>query len=251
MTTMHSGKLGKPGNFNKPALMAQATMLNCVSGNQQFSSRPVWCTISEITDEDGWRMQVPTHRRSSKPELLRARNMEVQRGCQMIIHPTSTRRLVWDLLGLAFIVYDFITIPLYLTMPIKTNLFITFMFWSTIFYWTFDIAMSFGTGFYDQNQIEMRPSRIAIHYMVTWFSFGVVLVAADWALIILFSDEDTDGGEGARLARVSKTVRAIRVLRSLRLLRLVKLKKMKETLRIVSIQSTFESCSTFSSCSSC
>lgn len=146
---------------------------------------------------------------------------------RFMMHPSCTKRLVWDVHGMVLIAYDVITIPLYNAFEFGPSDFVLALFWITFGFWNCDMLFTFFTGFYNQDQLEMRPAHIAWHYMKTWLPLDIIVVGADWMVIILGGDSSG----GARLARASKAVRAIRILRSLRLLRLVKVRKIVQDIQ--------------------
>ncbi len=44
----------------------------------------------------------------------------------------------------------------------------------TLLFWTADMALAFSTGYYHvHGTIEMKPSRIALHYLRTWMRLEV------------------------------------------------------------------------------
>lgn len=142
-----------------------------------------------------------------------------------IVHPSSPYRMVWDVGGMILIAYDTVAIPLSLAFTLEEVAFTVAMFWVTLLFWTTDIACTFVTGYFNEDQLEVRPRQIAKHYLRSWFMMDVAVVSADWLVVAVGG---TEGGSGLSFAR---TARAIRVLRSFRLLRLVKLKKILQDLQ--------------------
>jgi len=140
-----------------------------------------------------------------------------------MIHPQSTFRMAWDILGMIFLIYDIVTIPM-TPFDIK-NLFFTSMTWMTAFYWTFDIGFSFITGFVKAGKIVMIPRKVAWHYVTTWLLFDVIIVAPEWFSLSLDPSE-TD----RRLAKSWALLRVLRIVRFVRLLRLVKVKQLLDEL---------------------
>lgn len=144
-----------------------------------------------------------------------------------IVHPNSYPRLSWDVAGMILILYDIITIPLFMAFDPPVGTEILACFYATLFFWTLDIPFSFLTGYYDAGVIEMRPAKIARHYLSRWFLLDMIVVGCDWFFLI------ATGGPGATEAkgvRYGKTLRAMRVLRSARLLRIIRLKKIIEAM---------------------
>eukprot|EP00449_Zooxanthella_nutricula_P021600 CAMPEP_0198524934 /NCGR_PEP_ID=MMETSP1462-20131121/23042_1 /TAXON_ID=1333877 /ORGANISM="Brandtodinium nutriculum, Strain RCC3387" /LENGTH=816 /DNA_ID=CAMNT_0044254677 /DNA_START=64 /DNA_END=2514 /DNA_ORIENTATION=- len=146
---------------------------------------------------------------------------------RLVSLPGARGRLVWDVTGVLFVGYDGFMIPFmqaFYKEEISSTL-AALMLISTIF-WTLDIPMSFLVGYHSSGLIEMRVSRIARKYLMSWFVPDVVIATLDWLFICLgmVSSETTAGNDNsAGLARVARTVRVFRMLRIVRLLRLPKL----------------------------
>merc|ERR1712232_207175 len=62
-------------------------------------------------------------------------------GIFPIQSPTSTRRLYWDIAGMFMLAYDFIMVPLSFFIE-GESVFLTFMEWVTLIFWTFDVFAS-------------------------------------------------------------------------------------------------------------
>lgn len=153
-------------------------------------------------------------------------------GFRCVIHPSTTRRLTWDIVGMCLIAFDTIWLPLYLSFEPTTSEVTEFpvlMFWITFVFWNADIVLAFFTGYYDDNgEVELRHTKIARKYVTTWFWLDCTLVGLDW-VTLLSADESVRSGTG--LIRMGKAFRGLTVLRSLRLLRLRKLVKTLEEIQ--------------------
>merc|ERR1712046_498474 len=91
--------------------------------------------------------------------------------------------------------------------------------------------MSFCTGFLQPDgHIEMRPNRIATHYMKTWLGLDVSLVTLDWIDMLVQVAGSTGGADILRMGKVS------RIFRILRMLRLARLAKMKEIIKYITFR---------------
>jgi len=139
---------------------------------------------------------------------------------RMVARPSSKRRLLWDFMGMLLIGYDVIVIPLSAFEP-PPNVFTQMMAWACTLYWTFDIPCTVLVGYHTKGVLEMRPLRIASHYLHTWFIFDIGVVAVDWMCAVA---ENSIGSavEGGRVGYL-RFGRFGRFLRMLRLLRLLKL----------------------------
>ena len=67
--------------------------------------------------------------------------------------------------------------------------------------------MSFSTGYLQPDgHIEMRPNRIAKHYMKTWLGLDFVLVSLDWVYLLVQVAGSFGGADLLRMGRVSRTL---------------------------------------------
>jgi len=136
-----------------------------------------------------------------------------------VLRPSSSRRLLWDMIATMLIAFDLLSIPIQLAFQPEQTSFLKIQFWFALIYWSCDMPMSFRTGYYHRGAEEMRPRKIAKRYLKTWFTFDVFVVSSD--LFSWFGE----GDRSPALARLGKSLRMIRLVRSLRLIRLVKLQK--------------------------
>jgi len=141
-----------------------------------------------------------------------------------VIHPHATFKIVWDLLGMLFLLRDLFFIPLQL-FEIPAAYVIQWLDTTSLIFWTLDILLSFFTGYYEKGRLELHHRRIALNYVKTWFPLDVVVVGIDW----WFQTQQTNGAEG--VARVTKSIRSARFLRMFRLIRLSKMSKVSILLR--------------------
>mmetsp|Transcript_116719 Transcript_116719/g.337130 ORF Transcript_116719/g.337130 Transcript_116719/m.337130 type:complete len:688 (+) Transcript_116719:282-2345(+) len=140
-------------------------------------------------------------------------------GRFFVIHPSSNKRLLWDLVSMVMVAYDVVSIPVDVSGLFQgpsdglAN-FLEYMDWVTAVFWSFDLPISFITGFHNAGLIEMRLQKIAKHYIQSWLAFDLVIVLVDWIFLIV--------GANAIL-RLGKTQRASRIFRTFRLARSLKL----------------------------
>jgi len=140
----------------------------------------------------------------------------------IIVHPNNYMRTIWDIMSLFLVGYDTISIPLELFEPPPTP-FTQGMAWVTRLFWSFDMPLSFMTGFIRSNgSVEMRFHIIAQRYLMTWWALDAALIAIDWFEVFL-SVSSTVGF--ARLGKASRTVRVVRMIRLMRLLRIAQILK--------------------------
>jgi hypothetical protein len=103
------------------------------------------------------------------------------------LDPGSNLRLSWDLFGIPVLSWDLVTIPLgvFDIGQLGENI-LGVADWVTLLYWTFDMPMSFVTGFYDRegNVVSDRHT-IFRHYLRGPFGLDCVIVVSDWMSTIL------------------------------------------------------------------
>mmetsp|Transcript_46367 Transcript_46367/g.100829 ORF Transcript_46367/g.100829 Transcript_46367/m.100829 type:complete len:664 (-) Transcript_46367:80-2071(-) len=150
-------------------------------------------------------------------------------GCleSLMILPASKKRMFWDMLGLFFLAFDFIWIPMQVFDPPdwKSSQILEM---ATLIYWTADIPTSFCTAFVSKLGTVVRQiTLIASRYIKTWFFLDLLLVATEWAAIALIKGDESGemNADSAGLLRIGKILRAARIVRSLRLLRMMKMRQ--------------------------
>lgn len=163
---------------------------------------------------------------------VRSQMLKDTRRCrpeQFVLHPNSRLRLCWDILGLVLLVHDLILIPLQVFDVGTKGLGDAYekvmknIDYYSIFFWTLDVLVSFMTGYYTREGfVEIRHSRIGIHYFGTWFPLDISIVTVDWASLALNLD-NTVG-----YLRIGKTT-----ARFMRILRLLRFMKMSATLSML------------------
>eukprot|EP00929_Paragymnodinium_shiwhaense_P083868 TRINITY_DN44816_c0_g2_i1.p1 TRINITY_DN44816_c0_g2~~TRINITY_DN44816_c0_g2_i1.p1 ORF type:complete len:842 (-),score=171.99 TRINITY_DN44816_c0_g2_i1:206-2731(-) len=147
---------------------------------------------------------------------------------RLIMHPSSQFSLTWSLLGMLFVVYDVIMIPM-AVFKVPGHQIIDIFTWTIRVYWTMDIICNFLTGYHQGGNLVIAPTRIFYRYITGWFPLDLFLVIIDWSLLL--DDEDESSTEEMStmetlgIARVGKSFRVLRILRIFRLMRLVKLPK--------------------------
>lgn len=137
-----------------------------------------------------------------------------------VLHPSSGRRLLWDLLSILLIAYDVAVIPLQSSFGTFESDSARTMVWVSRFFWTIDLPVGFVSGYFlPDGGVEMRLRKIAKRYAGSWLPIDAGVVAFDWIDALM-------PGEGlgdVTLARMLKMTRAMRIVRSVRLVRIAKL----------------------------
>lgn len=149
----------------------------------------------------------------------------------LMIHPNSRIRGAWDMAGMAIVAHDLIAMPLTVfeegTQGFNSSYqnFLDNVDIASTFFWTFDIIVSFMTGYFSpEGYIELAPKKVAMHYMRSWLLMDVFIVSVDWTNFIMQrqSEENTDGtNKTSSYMRIAKSFS--RVKRIISLLRFMKL----------------------------
>lgn len=143
---------------------------------------------------------------------------ESEEPCSSIMKPDSPSRVLWDLLGGIFIVWDMLWLPFSIVFDYHETTFTEVMGWLGRLFFLLDIPFTFLTGYYLNNGIlELKPRKVAVKYMKTWFPFDVVLVTVDWAEATIVSTSELHIVGASRLIKILHLVRFVRMLRLARL----------------------------------
>eukprot|EP00927_Polykrikos_kofoidii_P023574 TRINITY_DN2166_c1_g1_i2.p1 TRINITY_DN2166_c1_g1~~TRINITY_DN2166_c1_g1_i2.p1 ORF type:complete len:801 (+),score=109.65 TRINITY_DN2166_c1_g1_i2:119-2521(+) len=133
-------------------------------------------------------------------------------------HPSNHPRIIWDLCSLALVVLDIMWLPFGVFDPPRQFVAVLIE-WLTRIFWSVDMVLSFFTGFVtEKGFVEMRPEKIALKYVRSWFVLDLIIVGLDWAEPLLTTDFGAFGF--ARIAKISRLLKIVRLLRLLRLVRM-------------------------------
>jgi len=142
-----------------------------------------------------------------------------------VIRPGSYRRLTWDVVGLVVLLYDLITVPLFLAFDMSSTTLTDAISWLLLAFWSTDIILNFNTGVYVHGVQELRRYIIAAMYIRSWFVLDIGLVLSDFAFLVL-----NTGGSRAGVEKMGNSVRSLRLFRFLRLIRVLKVKQFVQAL---------------------
>eukprot|EP00929_Paragymnodinium_shiwhaense_P071758 TRINITY_DN36447_c0_g1_i1.p1 TRINITY_DN36447_c0_g1~~TRINITY_DN36447_c0_g1_i1.p1 ORF type:complete len:1013 (-),score=176.87 TRINITY_DN36447_c0_g1_i1:220-3258(-) len=141
-----------------------------------------------------------------------------QEGCRMhlIIRPTSTRLLMWQLLGACLLMQVFLTVPMEIYVADSWQQEVNFEA-VCMAYWILDIILMFFTAFLDDANGVMQTNyrRIATRYCYSWLSFDLACLGVDMvAMVVALKVRRLTGWSyalrGAKLLRCAKIVRLSR-----------------------------------------
>lgn len=143
---------------------------------------------------------------------------------RFLFHPESGARMIWDILILAFIIYQSLSVPYFICFnDIPSDLTNGFEFLMNICFIS-DVLATFNTGFYIKGTLVMNRKDIIKDYIKFWFWMDVVAsMPYNWFVGNIFGGDSTSSAYNA--PKVLRLMRIFRFLKVLRLLRLAKLKK--------------------------
>lgn len=139
-----------------------------------------------------------------------------------VLHPQSNWRIAWDIIGLVFVGYDLIMVPLQVFDLPEDEISFIVMGWLGAIFWTLDVPLNFVTGYYVHGLLEVRWCRVVRHYLRTWFLLDISIVVTEAVDIIV-----AGGATATSSVSVLRALRIVRCLRMIRLIRLLKLVKVE------------------------
>lgn len=132
-----------------------------------------------------------------------------------MLSPHSKLLAVWDLLSCAALGFDLFLAPLSVFGFAPSNVYTV----ASATFWTADMGARFFVGYYNNaGALEMRPGKVMMRYLKSFFVIDIVFVLLDWWFLAKRGAATTN-----KLLRFNKAVRLLRLFRVLRLLRLVKM----------------------------
>eukprot|EP00928_Gymnodinium_smaydae_P026615 TRINITY_DN20842_c0_g1_i1.p1 TRINITY_DN20842_c0_g1~~TRINITY_DN20842_c0_g1_i1.p1 ORF type:complete len:703 (-),score=61.13 TRINITY_DN20842_c0_g1_i1:94-2202(-) len=132
---------------------------------------------------------------------------------RFIIQPTSTFRVVWNIISLLFISYDIFWIPVQLAFVVQPHIITTVVDYAGLLFWTFDVLITFRTGYFDGPDLVMDPVHIAKAYAKSWLLMDILLVFGE--IVVLYGEQFYS----ATLLRVTRSFRCLRCVRLVRIAR--------------------------------
>lgn len=123
-----------------------------------------------------------------------------------LLHPSSKRRVVLDVLSILVLTFDLVTVPWYVAWDVKIEGWLYVSTLAIAIFWTCNILASFRSGYYKNGKLIMNPKKIALRYLRTWFFPDFVVVGSEWVGQILFLR-----GEDVGLISLTKWGRLLRL----------------------------------------
>jgi voltage-gated potassium channel Kch len=138
-----------------------------------------------------------------------------------LLHPSSTRKLVWDLLLGILILYSVITVPFRIGFDQPATGGADIFDWIVDCFFLMDMGVCFNTAFFDDSTdqadvLVLDRKRITVKYLKTWFII-------DLASTVPIDRIVTAALEGGGNLRSLKLIRVLRLVRLLKLLKLLNL----------------------------
>jgi len=128
------------------------------------------------------------------------------------------------MLGMVFITYDFIYMPLE-AFSLPETAFTVTAEWTVMLFWTLTIPRSLLVGYMQEDgEIILNPWKVLRRYVTNWFIIDLVIVGCDWAGVIL------QNADSLGMVRITKIVRMARIMRILRVARMLKAPALAEQL---------------------
>eukprot|EP00448_Togula_jolla_P019770 CAMPEP_0170575912 /NCGR_PEP_ID=MMETSP0224-20130122/4115_1 /TAXON_ID=285029 /ORGANISM="Togula jolla, Strain CCCM 725" /LENGTH=750 /DNA_ID=CAMNT_0010898725 /DNA_START=188 /DNA_END=2438 /DNA_ORIENTATION=+ len=125
---------------------------------------------------------------------------------RFVVTPTCKMSVGWDLVATLCMVYEMIELPMH-AFALGEVLFLRVMHIVVSVLWTLDLLFSFVRGYEKDGVVMLRPKRVALHYLKTWFLLDAVIVATDWAFYLI------SRGAVSSFLRVLRLIRVARIMK--------------------------------------
>lgn len=173
-----------------------------------------------LEKEKGKRSAALATIRNELPRVSRTMTTHFGEGWKkfMVIHPESLLHVFWVLVAMSFLMYDFISVPLFVCFDLQRTQLTRIVDLSGVIFWTLDIVSNFVTGIHTKTHLELRPQRIARMYVRKWLLLDISLVTLEW---VNYWNDAFDGEwvgffRGLRLRKIVRSLRLARLMRAAR-----------------------------------
>eukprot|EP00929_Paragymnodinium_shiwhaense_P018831 TRINITY_DN13037_c0_g1_i1.p1 TRINITY_DN13037_c0_g1~~TRINITY_DN13037_c0_g1_i1.p1 ORF type:complete len:1634 (-),score=359.10 TRINITY_DN13037_c0_g1_i1:113-5014(-) len=141
-----------------------------------------------------------------------------------IIPPSARSKIVWDMIIGFWILYSAVMIPCRFSFGLKPDLGTTVVDVLADVCFCVDMALSFRTGFMDQEgRINTIPSGICRHYMQTWFFVDFVTTFPFSWIIKAFNPNSNSDSRALKLLRIARLARLLKIMRLMKVTKLLKM----------------------------
>ncbi|CAK0909195.1 unnamed protein product, partial [Prorocentrum cordatum] len=103
------------------------------------------------------------------------------RPARFVLKPSSQLRLALDILSMVVLAHDAATIPFLLAFEVQHAGAVLWLSCLSAAFWTTDMLVQFRTGYYQDGELEMRPSQISRNYLRSWFLLDFAVLVLDAA----------------------------------------------------------------------
>lgn len=213
-----------------------------------FRVRSIWTTAEDIKSLAKAMRRNPLNTTANLERSLEharraalSRTIIMEEECFLqncVVHPGSTKRILWDMLCSFLLMYDVIAIPFVNAFGSDSDpsSFVQVVTMGSLVFWMVDVLVSLMTGYQAGRSLVLAPRSILVHYLKSWALFDITIISLDVALLFV----DTSLAPGGSAARLGRTFRVLRFARAMRLIRVLKFKRI---LQRVQDQINTEACS--------
>ncbi len=144
---------------------------------------------------------------------------------RLVLPPDGRVRLTWDLLGMVFILYEVIMIPLQISFTFDEGNFLSVFAIVIDAFFISDLLLNFNTGYYLRGNLVVDRSEIASNYLKSWFVLD--FMASFPYTYILDAAGVGDDNSSSRVSQSTRIIRILRFFRFIRVIRLIRVLKLK------------------------
>ncbi len=145
----------------------------------------------------------------------------------LIFFPDSKIKVAWDLIGMIFIIYQAIFVPIRICFDLPAVGSQAVFELLQDFYFLVDIFVSFNTAYYEKGNLIMQRMKIIINYFKLWFWLDM---AASFPYSLLVNSTDYFDLQVSEVStdkapQILRLLKFMKFMRFLRIIRVIKLKK--------------------------
>mmetsp|Transcript_175665 Transcript_175665/g.557852 ORF Transcript_175665/g.557852 Transcript_175665/m.557852 type:complete len:778 (+) Transcript_175665:104-2437(+) len=151
-----------------------------------------------------------------------------------MLQPSGSVRMTWASVGMVFLVWDAVTIPLQVFDFGSFDKVASAITTTMLVYWLIDMPMQFFIGFRtSEGLLEMRHAVVRQNYCRSWFWPDLLVLTMDVLIYIivdsqLFANGEVDDETAASAQAGTLSVRLTRLVRLLRFVRLIRARRLRD-----------------------
>ncbi len=147
----------------------------------------------------------------------------------LILLPDNKNKVVWDLIGMVFIIYQGILVPFRICFEIQAYGGMAVFELMQDFYFMLDILITANTGYYDKGNLILMRHMILLNYIKLWFWLDLA-ASFPYSMLVnieeYFSIDDVVASSSSvKAPQILRLLKFMRFMRFLRLIRVLKLKR--------------------------